>query len=88
MRARAGAVMVAKYIVVITAAPLRGTGPDAAARIILVKEIAGKNPAAADRHARSWFESAHPDFTIAALDVHTQAEYDSAVAELESISAA
>jgi hypothetical protein len=80
--------MVAKFIIVITAAPLRLSGPDAAARIILVKEIAGKSPAAAERHARSWFETAYPDFTVAALDVHTQAEYDSAVAELEGIPAA
>jgi hypothetical protein len=80
--------MVAKFIIVITAAPLQRSGPAAAARIILVKEIAGKSTAAAERHARAWFETAHPDFTVLALDVHTQAEYDRAVAELEGIPAA
>jgi hypothetical protein len=78
--------MVSKFVVVITAAPLRADRHGAPARIVLVKEMAGKSPAAADRHARAWFETAHPDYGVIALDVHTMDEYEATLAEFEGVS--
>jgi len=73
--------MVAKFIVVFTASPVRPRGDGPAPRIVLVKEFAGRSPAAVDRHARAWFTSAHPDYRILTLDVHTQDAYDTAEKE-------
>jgi hypothetical protein len=70
--------MVAKFIVVFTATPLRPPGQGPAPRIVLVKEFAGRSPAAVDRHARAWFTSAHAEFKVLSLDVHTQDEYETA----------
>jgi hypothetical protein len=74
--------MVAKFIVVFTATPLRSQGDGPTPRIVLVKEFAGRSPAAVDRHARAWFTSAHSEYRILFLDVHTQDEYETARAEL------
>ena len=66
--------MVAKFFVVFTATPVRHREEGPAPRIVLVKELAGRSPAAVDRHARAWFTSAHPDYRVLSLDVHTQDE--------------
>lgn len=73
--------MVARFIVVFTAASPTSSGNGPAPRVVLVKEFAGRSAAAADRHARAWFASAHPDFEILSLDVHTREEYDTARAQ-------
>jgi hypothetical protein len=70
--------MVAKFIVVFTATPSLPQRDGPAPRIVLVKEFAGRSPAAVDRHARAWFTSAHPEHRILTLDVHTQDEYETA----------
>lgn len=70
--------MVAKFNVVFTASPPRPPGDGPAPRIVLVKEFAGRSPAAVDRHARAWFTAAYPEFRILTLDVHPRDEIHAA----------
>jgi hypothetical protein len=72
--------MALKFVVVISGARLRADRTGIPSRLILVKEIAGRNASTAERHARAWFESAHPDYFVLGLDVHTQDEYEAATA--------
>ena len=75
--------MAAKYVVVISGARLRADPGGIPSRLILVREIAGRNASAAERHARAWFETAHPEYSVLALDVRTQEEYEAARAECD-----
>jgi hypothetical protein len=73
--------MAAKYLVVISGARLRADHGGIPSHLILVKEIAGRNAPAAERHARAWFETARPEYSVLALDVRTLEEYEAASIE-------